>query len=122
VKADPARLEAERAKAKAYREANPEKIKRARRRYHLKRTPAYVEGYTRRNRDPEQAAKKRAQALARYYELRPVRPSPSCRGCGAAIAWEPPGRPPVRCDACVPESVRRRRVKARVALSAVGTA
>lgn len=79
---------------RAWASAHPDRIKRSRRRYHLKQTPGYVAGYQRANANPVRAEQKRQQARAKYYELHPTRPSPVCAACGEPIAWQPPGRPP----------------------------
>jgi hypothetical protein len=84
---------------KAWAQARPEKVTQYRRRYHLKRTPGYVAGYQRHNARPERQAQKRAQAIARYYELHPTRPAPVCRSCGVAIPYTGKGRPRVTCGA-----------------------
>lgn len=71
----------------------------------------YLEYHRAYNAQPGRAEAKRAHALRRYYEQHPTRPAPTCRDCGAPIPWTPPGRPPVRCNACVPPSVAARRRK-----------
>jgi hypothetical protein len=76
---------------------NPEKVKAYRRAYLLKQTPGYIAGYRRANADPVRAALKRERAMAKYYELRPDRPSPVCRLCGARIQFTGVGRPRVTC-------------------------
>lgn len=101
------------AKRKAWRQAwiaaNPDKIKRYKRREALNPTPRRREREAWWNAQPERAEKKRQQARAAYYARRPERPQPVCRVCAALIPYTPPGRPKVRCDECVPVAVRARR-------------
>ena len=82
---------------RAWMAAHPDRVKAYRRRYDLKRTPGYIAGYTRNNARPERAEAKRAQAMARYYELHPTRPAPVCRLCGASIPFTGTGRPRATC-------------------------
>lgn len=93
----------------AWLAANPDKVRAYKRRSALNPTPRKRERERYHNSRPERIEAKRAQARARYYELHPERPQPVCRGCSRPIAWQPPGRPPVRCDQCVPASVSRKR-------------
>lgn len=94
---------------KAWVQANPDKIKAYKRKEGLNPTPRKRERERWWNSQPERIEKKREWARRRYYELHPERPQPVCRTCHASIPWTPPGRPPVRCDACVPAAVRNRR-------------
>lgn len=97
------------ASSREWRHRNPERVKRQKRRYALKQTPGYIAGYKRWNKDPIRAAKKRAQSLAKYYELHPVRPDPHCSGCGVPIEWNGHARPRQTCDQCCsPAELRRR--------------
>lgn len=113
-KTDPTFREKRRAYARAWRERNPEKVRFWKRREALKQDPnrlAYFREY-----NAARAEQKRQHARAAYYRAHPERPTPVCRDCGASIPWVPPGRPPVRCNACVPAHVRnkRRRVLGQV--------
>jgi hypothetical protein len=98
--------------------ANPDRVKLYKRRAALNPTPRRKEREQYHNSRPERVAKKRAQALQRYYELHPVRPSPMCRVCQKPIEWSPPGRPPVLCDEHVPASHRNRRKRAHAVVGA----
>jgi hypothetical protein len=95
---------------RAWVAAHPEKKKEYSRRYLLKQSPRYLATQRRHNRRPTRAKKKRDMALAKYYQLHPVRPDPHCTGCGVAIAWTPgQGRPRLTCDkCCTPAELRRR--------------
>lgn len=97
------------AQRRAWRAANPEKIKRYKRREALNPTPAKKAREARHNADPVKRERKRQYALAKYYERHPVRPQPICRVCGTAFPYIPPGRVPTRCDACVPLWERKAR-------------
>lgn len=96
--------------SRAWRKLYPDRVKRSKRLYLLKQTAGYVEAQRRWNRDPIRVAKKRAWAIAKYYELHPVRPDPHCSGCGVPIEWTPGhGRPRLTCDSCcTPAELRRR--------------
>jgi hypothetical protein len=93
----------------AWRASNPDKIRAYKRKAALNPTPRRIEYQRQYNADPEVRAKKAAASLAKYYAAHPERPAPVCRDCGHAIPYTPPGRPNVRCDACVPPSIRRTR-------------
>ncbi|MDB4893447.1 MAG: hypothetical protein JWL61_5302 [Gemmatimonadetes bacterium] len=98
---------------------NPEKVKRAARRLLLSEGPSrqrHLATQRRHNADPVRAQKKRVQALARYYELHPVRPEPRCAGCTLRLAWKGVGKPPKWCDDCcaAPERCRRRRLNTSI--------
>lgn len=108
------RTEERRAWRAAWREANPDRIRCYKRKEALNPTPQRRERERWWNAQPERQAKKREQAMRRYYELHPERPKPVCRECAQPIAWTPPGRPPVRCDRCVPDSVRAKRKRTYV--------
>lgn len=102
---------AERAQySREWRKAHPDRVKKWKRAYLLKQKPAYLRTQRKWNRDPQRAAKKRAAAIAKYYELHPVRPDPHCSGCGVEIHWTPGhGRPRLTCDSCcTPAELRRR--------------
>lgn len=90
-----------------WRKANPAKIKQYKRKAALNPTPRRKEREQWHNQQPERIAKKRAHALAKYYERHPVRPSPTCRQCGVAIPYVPPGRPKTRCEVCAPVRARQ---------------
>lgn len=107
------------AQRRAWVAANPDRVKRWKRKAALNPTPRQRERERYHNSRPERIQAKRAQARARYYAQHPERPRPTCRACGAAISWTPPGRPPVRCDACVPPSVARKRKRPASANGAV---
>ena len=94
---EPARRARKYLTRKAWAARNPDRVKQHKRQYALKQTPGYIAGYQRHNARPERQTQKRAQALAKYYELHPVRPSPQCRICGAAIPYTGNGRPRVTC-------------------------
>ena len=94
---------------KAWLEANPDKVRRYKRKQALNPTPARRASEARHNACPKRQAAKREQALAAYYAAHPSRPQPVCRVCHASIPFVPPGRPKVRCDACVPPSILRTR-------------
>lgn len=98
--------------------ANPDKVKQYKRRQALNPTPRRKEREAWHNARPERIAAKREQAKRRYYELHPHRPQPICRTCQQPIPWTPPGRPPVRCDGCVPANIlaKRKRTNERAAL------
>lgn len=98
-----AKLEAK----KQWRRANPEKVRAYREREKVTRADKIRAYHEKRRR--ERRAEINAKARAYYYEHRPLPTVKPCRDCGAEIKWAPPGRPKVRCDACVPASVRARR-------------
>jgi hypothetical protein len=102
---------------KAWVAAHPDRVKRWKRKAALNPTPRKRERERYHNSRPERIEAKRAQARARYYEQHPQRPAPTCRSCETPIPWSPPGRPPVRCDACVPASVRRKRKRSQASVS-----
>lgn len=103
------RKEAQRVKARAWRAKNPDKVKQQHRRFLLSQNPRYLETQRKWNRDPVRVAKKRAWAIAKYYELHPVRPDPHCSGCSAKIEWDGKHRPRLTCDhCCTPGELRRR--------------
>jgi len=102
---------------RAWRARHAEQVARHKRREALRQLPsrlAYYREYNAKRRD-----QKRAHARAQYYRLYPERPQPICRTCQVSIPWAPPGRPPVRCDDCVPPSVLRRRQPRRVTTARV---
>lgn len=107
---DPTVRERKRIRDRAWRAAHPDRVKASKRRFALNPTPRHKERERQKNADPVRKAKKRAQALAKYYALHPVRPKPICRVCLTPIAWQPPGRPPKTCSVCAkPSTVARRR-------------
>jgi hypothetical protein len=103
---------------RAWRLANPDKVKRHKRREALKRLPSYIANYTRWNADPERQEKKRAAAREKYYAEHPTPPTPHCAGCGGRLPYAPrglggkQGAPPKWCDSCAPapEKARRRKL------------
>lgn len=103
-------------KIREYRASlTPAELRRQRRAYLLKQPERYLATQRRHNRDPKRVEKKRAAALARYYELHPTRPAPHCAGCGGRLDWDSGpsrGTPPKWCDDCAPatEKWRRRRI------------
>lgn len=98
-----------------WRQANPEKLRGQRRRYHLRQTPGYVEGYQRQNARPERQAAKREQSRKRYYELHPERPKPVCAGCELPIPYDGKGRPPKYHLECSPWKTQRKDYQHQVA-------
>jgi hypothetical protein len=98
-----------------WRKANPDIVRQQKRRFLLGEGSAranYLALQRRHNARPERIERKRAAALARYYERHPVRPDPRCSGCGVVIAWTPRhGRPRLTCDRCCAPSelIRRER-------------
>lgn len=86
----------------------------------------YLERQRRHNSDPTRIARKRAHALARYYEKHPVRPSPVCATCGGPVPWSPGhGRPPKyhQTQACNPRWATSRAAReARDVARAAGAA
>jgi hypothetical protein len=54
----------------------------------------YLDYHRRYNADPARQQRKREQALRRYYEQHPTRPSPVCATCSEPIPWPGKGRPP----------------------------
>lgn len=130
-KTDAAFRERRLALGRQWRKKNPEKKRAAARRLLLSEGASretYLATQRRHNADPMRIAKKRAQAQARYYELHPERPIPTCRGCEKRLQFSGSGAPPRWCDPCAPPAEKRRRLKlgrsirvieASVALSAV---
>lgn len=96
---------------RAWMAAHPEKVLEYKRREALNPTPRKKQRERWWNAQPERIQKKREQARARYYELHPTRPNPTCTGCARPITWSPPGRPPMRCDECVPPSIAKKRLR-----------
>jgi hypothetical protein len=93
---------------KVRRLTQPEKIKREKRRALLRHNPArerYLAHHRKLNAKRTRKLRKRAMALLDYYRANPVRPVPTCKGCGGYLDWQPKpggrnGRPPSRCDGC----------------------
>lgn len=118
--ADPDKRAKDNEYKRLWRKANPEKVRAQKRRAAL-RQPKRVRQYMARYRGKHREHY-REIARRRYYELNPIRPDPKCTKCGAAIAWEPPGRPYLTCDACCwPYQLRAREAK-RAALQAAAAA
>jgi len=110
--ADPVQRARKLERGRAWRKANPDKVKQGKRRFLLREGKArqnYLKLQARHNRNPVRAQKKRELARARYYELHPKRPDCLCRGCGERVDWNGVGRPVLRCDrCCAPAELRRR--------------
>jgi hypothetical protein len=109
-----------RAQQKAWRDANPDKVKQYKRRTALNPTERRRERERWWNSQPERIAKKREQARRRYYELHPERPKPVCAKCDRRIPWEPKpgghaGRPPKYHMECSPWKRQRKDYQRQVA-------
>lgn len=109
---------------RAWAKANPDAVKRHKRRYALKQTQGYRAGIARNNARPERAEAKRAQARQRYYELHPTRPAPMCAACERAISWKPlpggrAGRPPKYHMECSPWKRQRKDFRRMLELGAI---
>lgn len=106
--------ERKRRNRRAWATRNREKIRRAKRRFLMKEGPSrekYLATQRRHNADPVRAEKKRQHAVARYYELHPIRPDPHCAGCKGRLAWSGAGAPPRWCDDCCSPAEKSRRRK-----------
>lgn len=88
------------ARNRVWRKANPDRVKKYKRKSALNPTAHRKERERFHNSRPERIASKRAYALAKYYEAHPMRPTPVCRDCGNEFTYTPPGRPRVRCEDC----------------------
>lgn len=104
---------------RAWIKANPDRVKRAKRRFLTRDGPArqhYLEYHRKNNAKRRQHC--RDIARRRYYELHPVRPDPHCAGCKKRIPWQPlprgrSGAPPKWCDDCCTPAEKRRRAQRR---------
>lgn len=108
---NPAVRERRNAYKREWRRANPEKVKAYKRAEALrqnKNRARYHERWRKRHR-----IHLREVARARYYALHPRRPAPVCAKCGKDVPYGGTGRPPKRCDRCVPPCIRKLRRKAR---------
>lgn len=102
---------------RAWRQANPKKVRGQKRRESLRaseRTRRYMARYRAKHREHY-----RQMARERYHAEHPERPNLTCRACGGDVIWAPGfGRPPRTCDACVVPSERKRRKAVRAARAA----
>jgi hypothetical protein len=111
---DPSYAERRRAGSRTWTQKNPERKRLLNRRLLLSEGPSrerYLKTQRRHNANPKRQAKKRAHALARYYELHPTRPDPHCAGCRGRLAWGGTGKPPKWCDDCCRPAEKSRRRK-----------
>lgn len=107
---------------RAWRKANPDKVRAQKRREALAQGAHRLNWHRRYNRKKKRQESKRRWARARYYELHPDRPVPCCTICQHYIDWTPgpgKGRPPVRCDGCARPKEKLRRAERGVAYVAV---
>lgn len=88
---------------RAWRKANPEKVRAQKQRYTQRHrhdpNSRYLAYHRLYNANPDRQIRKRAGARAAYYREHPVRPKPHCVQCGREIPWpvRRGGRPPKRC-------------------------
>lgn len=105
-----------------YRLAHPDKVRAQKRREALRQGKHRLAWHRRYNKRKARQRQKRQWARARYYELHPTRPVPTCAVCHLFIDWTPApgkGRPPVRCDGCARPDEKKRRAERGVAYVAV---
>jgi hypothetical protein len=101
---------------KAYRKANPDKVRAQKRREALAQGEHRLAWHRRHNRKKARILRKRQQARLAYYRDHPTRPAPKCDGCTRWLDWQPMpngrrGRPPKWCDDCAPVTEKQRRAR-----------
>lgn len=92
---------------RAWRKANPDKVRKQKRREGL-RQPKYLHDYQRRYRTKHRAYYAQKQR-ERYRAAHPAPAPRPCTTCGTLVPYEPPGKPYTKCDRCAWPCERRKR-------------